>query len=209
MVRIKICGITTPADALLAAELGADAIGLNFYPGSPRSISEARAREILAALPPFVEPVGLFVNERFAHIHAVAGRLGLRTLQLHGEALEPLPQDGYRYVVAFRVRDESSLEQMTAYVVAQKPAAVLVDAHVSGSYGGTGQQAPWHLLEDYQTEVPLILAGGLTSDNVGEAVRRVHPCAVDVASGVESEPGVKDQDKMRRFIDAARLAATR
>src|SRR5579883_352127 len=116
MLRIKICGVTTPADAVLAARLGADAIGLNFYPRSPRCLSEERARAILAEMPAFVEPVGLFVNETFAHIASVAQRLGLRTLQLHGDQLAVLPGDAHRYVPAFAVRDARSLEQMDSYL---------------------------------------------------------------------------------------------
>ncbi len=209
MVRIKICGVTTPADAALAAQFGADAIGINFYPRSPRCVSEKQARAILAELPAFIEPVGLFVNETFAHIHAMAQRLALRTLQLHGDRLETLPRDGYRYVPAFAVRDAHSLEQIDAYVQScrregQLPAALLVDAHVAGAYGGTGQQAPWEMLESYRPTVPLIVAGGLTPANVAEAVRRLRPWAIDVASGVESSPGVKDPDKLRAFIEAAR-----
>jgi phosphoribosylanthranilate isomerase len=210
-LRIKICGITTPADAELAARLGADALGLNFYARSPRALGGEDARAILAVLPPFVEPVGLFVNEGFEHIHSAAKWLNLRTLQLHGDRLDVLPRDSYRYWTAFAVRDTGSLGQIDAYLEAcrrdgQLPAALLLDAHVAGIYGGSGQTAPWDLLADYRPAVPLILAGGLTPENVAVAVRRVRPYAVDVASGVESSPGVKDADKLRRFIDAARSA---
>jgi phosphoribosylanthranilate isomerase len=209
MLRIKICGVTTAADAEQAARLGADAVGLNFFARSPRFVSEGRAREIVAALPAFVEPVGLFVNEDFASIHAAAGRLALRTLQLHADRQALLPRDEYRYVIAFAVRDAASLGAIDAYLDSCRrdgrlPAALLLDAHVPGAYGGTGRTAPWDLLAGYRPGVPLILAGGLTPDNVGAAIRRVRPYAVDVASGVESSPGVKDTDKMRRFIDAAR-----
>jgi phosphoribosylanthranilate isomerase len=209
MVRIKICGITSVADAEIAARLGADAIGLNFYAGSPRCLSEERAQAILARLPPLVEPIGLFVNEPFAALHAVAQRLGLRTLQVHGARLEVLPAGPYRYIPAFAVRDAASLAALDAYVASCRehmPAAVLVDAHVPGAYGGTGRQAPWELLATYRAPAPLILAGGLTADNVAEAIRQVRPYGVDVASGVESSPGVKDAEKMRRFIEAVRLA---
>jgi phosphoribosylanthranilate isomerase len=209
--RIKICGVTTPADAELAARLGADAVGLNFYPRSPRALSEEMARAILAVLPPFVEAVGLFVNETLEQVHAAAQALNLRTLQLHGDRLAVLPRDGYRYLPAWAVRDAAGLAQLDAYLErcrheGQLPAAVLLDAHVPGAYGGTGQTAPWDLLADYRPAVPLILAGGLTPENVAQAVRRVRPWAVDVASGVESSPGVKDAEKMRRFIDAAHSA---
>lgn len=210
-MRIKICGITTPADAALACRLGADAVGLNFYAPSPRCLSEERARTILSVLAPFVEPVGLWVNEPFTTMHTAAQRLGLRTLQFYGAMLDVVPADGCRYVPSFSLRDAGTLGQIDAYLAAcgaagQLPAAILVDAHVAGAYGGTGQRAPWELLEDYRPAVPWILAGGLTPDNVAEAVRRLRPYAVDVASGVESRPGIKDPDKLRRFIDAARSA---
>jgi phosphoribosylanthranilate isomerase len=211
-MRVKICGVTTPADAELAARLGADAVGLNFYPGSPRCLSEERAAGIIAALPPFVEPIGLMVNTPFAAARTAAGRLGLRTMQIHGDDVDVVPGDGCRYVIAFALRDAAGLVVIDGYLTAcaeagQLPAALLIDAHVPGAYGGTGQMAPWELLQDYRPRVPLILAGGLTPENVAEAVRRVRPYAVDVASGVESSPGVKDSDKLRRFIDAAHQAS--
>lgn len=208
-VRVKICGVTTPADAALAAELGADAVGLNFYPRSPRYVDEATARAIVAALPPYVEPVGLFVNETIDHARDVARRLGLRTLQWHGDKLPTWPDAATRFIPAFPVRDAASLHAITAYLDRCReenrlPAAVLVDAHVAGSYGGTGQPAPWHLLADFRPGVPLLLAGGLNPDNVAAAVRAVRPFAVDVASGVESRPGVKDADRLRSFMEAVR-----
>lgn len=209
-VRIKICGITTPADATRAAELGADAIGLNFYPASPRYITEARAGDILAALPPFVEPVAVFVNEPPVRVHAYARGVGLTTVQLHGE-YEPAPHL-VRVIPAFPIVDAQSLVRIVRYLAAVRklhyrpPPAILVDAHVPGMHGGTGQTAPWHLLSGFDPGVPVILAGGLTPDNVAEAIRIVRPYAVDVASGVESAPGRKDAEKMRRFIDNARSA---
>lgn len=205
-MRIKICGVTTPADAELAACCGADAVGLNFYARSPRYLDPARARAVLAVLPPFVEPVGLFVNTSLDDVRAASSALGLRTLQLHGDVPPALPGDGFRYVVCFALRDAAGLAAIDRYLAAQRPAAILVDAHVAGAYGGTGQCAPWDLLEKYRPAVPLILAGGLTPDNVAAAIRRVRPYAVDVASGVESSPGIKDPERVRRFIDAARQA---
>src|SRR5438270_965290 len=210
MVRVKICGITTPADAALAAQLGADAIGLNFYPSSPRYITGAQASDILAALPPFVEPVALFVNESPVRAHACARDLGIATMQLHGDH-EPASHS-LRVIPAFPVRDTHSLVLIVRYLAALRslgsrvPPAILVDAHVPGMHGGTGQTAPWQLLANFDPGVPLILAGGLTPDNVAEAIRIVRPYAVDVASGVESAPGRKDAEKMRRFIENARAA---
>ena len=212
-LRVKICGVTTPADAALVAELGADAVGLNFYPRSPRCVTPEAAADVLGALPPFVEPVALFVEEPPL---VAAYRLGalprVRTVQWHGAEPEPADAWGGALIVAFPVRDAADLAKVTAYVErcrvrGRLPAAVLVDAHVAGLHGGTGRTAPWRLLADFRPGVPLILAGGLTPDNVAEAVRVVRPYAVDVASGVESAPGRKDAEKLRRFIAAARGAA--
>ena len=210
-VRIKICGITNPADAALTASLGADMIGLNFYAQSPRFINEAAARLIVQALPASVEPVALFVNESIIHAQRVAQLLNIWTVQLHGD-LDTTLAAGMRYIPAFPVRDTSSVRQITSCLErlasdGAVPHAILIDAHVPGKFGGTGQTAPWHLLADFQPGVPIILAGGLTPENVGEAIRIVRPWAVDVASGVESSPGKKDADKMRRFIEAARTAS--
>jgi phosphoribosylanthranilate isomerase len=210
-VRIKICGIINVTDAEQAASLGADAVGLNFYAKSPRCIDAAMARVILNVLPPFVEPVGLFVNEPLADAQRTAQALNLRTIQVHGDHHEILPAGHVRWIPAFSVEGAAGLQHITSYLEKLKsagalPAAILVDAHVPGRYGGTGQIAPWQLLADFNPGVPLILAGGLTPDNVADAIRIVRPYAVDVASGVESSPGKKDSDKMRRFIDAVRGA---
>ena len=207
-VRIKICGITNPADAQQAAALGADMIGLNFYAKSPRYIDETTVRSILQVLPTSVEPVALFVKEPMTQVERIVASLNIRTVQMHGDLSETLTP-GPRWIPAFAVRDGASLEKISAYLERLRstgvvPAAVLVDAHVPGQFGGTGQTAPWHLLASFQPGVPVMLAGGLTPDNVAEAIRIVRPYAVDVASGVESSPGKKDADKMRRFIDAVK-----
>ncbi len=216
-LRVKICGVTGPEEARRVAELGADALGLNFYPASPRYVDPSRVAAILHELPPFVEAVGLFVNVPLrAAVAALAPLPRVRCVQWHGESPEPpdaLDYHFYHFIPAFPVRDEASLAQITRYLdlcreVGRLPAAVLVDAHVAGQYGGTGQTAPWRLLASFRPGVPLVLAGGLTPDNVAEAVRLVRPYAVDVASGVESAPGVKDLDKVRRFLDRARAAAS-
>jgi phosphoribosylanthranilate isomerase len=209
-VRVKICGVTGEADALLAAELGADAVGLNFYPRSPRLVPAAVAARIVRALPPFVEPVALFVNEPLEAAFAAARALGaLRTVQWHGERPEACPDPSWRFIPAFQVRDADDLERVRRYLDDCRerdrlPAAVLIDGHVPGQYGGTGAAAPWRLLAEFRPDVPLILAGGLTPENVAEAVRLVRPYAVDVASGVEQSPGKKDPEKIRRFVDAVR-----
>jgi phosphoribosylanthranilate isomerase len=216
-LRIKICGITNAEDAVLAAELGADAVGLNFHPGSPRSIDLAKPPAILQELPLFTQAVGVFVNRRLQDIaHALQPLHRIRTIQWHGDAdqREVGAVAPFALIAAFSVRDASSLDAISRYLdgcraVGQMPAAILVDAHVPGQHGGTGQKAPWSLLADFRPGIPLILAGGLTPENVGEAVRIVRPYAVDVASGVEENPRRKDADKMQRFIANARDAQSK
>ena len=210
-VRIKICGITTADDAEAVGELGADFIGLNFYSRSPRYISQSRVADVLRAIPTSVEPVALFVNEPLGHVERSVRAIGIRTAQVHGGHME-IPRPAIRVIPAFPVRDKDSLNHITAYLAlldsahAALPAAILGDAHLSGMHGGTGQTAPWHLLAEFKPGVPLILAGGLTPENVAEAIRIVRPWGVDVASGVESAPGRKDPEKLRRFIENARAA---
>jgi phosphoribosylanthranilate isomerase len=210
-MKIKICGITTAADAAEAARRGADAIGLNFYEKSPRHVDPANVPEILRVLPPFVEPVGVYVGLRLGAMAEHASRLGLRSVQWHGDNADreagspPL----HRLIAAFAVRERSDLEAISRYLDACRqsgglPTAVLIDAQAPGQYGGTGKTAPWHLLADFRPDIPVILAGGLTPDNVAEAIRIVRPYGVDVASGVEARPGIKDADKVRRFIEKAR-----
>jgi phosphoribosylanthranilate isomerase len=207
--RIKICGITDPADAELAVSIGAAMIGVNFYVKSPRYVDDARAKSIVGAIPTTVEAVGVFVSEPWRNAAHFAALLGIHTVQMHGE-FGPIPQ-GVRAIPAFAMRGAESLQEIVAFLerhraIGVTPSAILIDAHVPGVYGGTGKTAPWQLLADFKPSVPLILAGGLTPDNVAEAIRIVKPLAVDVASGVESSPGKKDADKMRRFIDAVRGA---
>jgi phosphoribosylanthranilate isomerase len=214
-LRVKICGVTNEADARHAAVAGADAVGLNFYAGSPRHIDAATAGFILRELPPFVEAVGLFVNQPLRSAFEFLHPLGrVRTIQWHGDQRELSDCFPYHLIPAFPVRDAGSLLAIMRYLdtcrgLDRLPAAVLVDAHVPGQHGGTGQTAPWDLLASFQPGVPVILAGGLTPDNVAEAVRVVRPYAVDVASGVEHSPGHKDPDKVRRFIDRAKEAAAK
>jgi phosphoribosylanthranilate isomerase len=211
-VRVKICGITNRVDAEAAVRCGADALGFNFYARSPRYVSAETAAAIIRELPPFVEPVALFVNEPFDHMMSLARRLErVLTIQCHGDQIDPCPAGPMRFIPAFGVKNADSLTRITLFLErcrqeGRLPAALLIDAHVPGEYGGTGQKPPWELLAGFQPGVPLILAGGLTPDNVAEAIRLVEPYAVDVASGVENSPGQKDSDKMRRFIDNARGA---
>lgn len=213
-VRVKICGVTSVEDALLAADLGADAIGLNFYEKSARKVAPNTAANIAYLLQPFVDLVGVFVNVSWQQLSDFAGIFRLRTLQWHGDKpLELLAeqQESLRLVPAFRVASPGDLNLIQEYLRqatarAWRPPAILVDAQVPGQYGGTGVTAPWELLAEFKPTAPLILAGGLTPDNVAEAIRIVRPYAVDVASGVESSSGKKDADKMKRFIENARAA---
>jgi phosphoribosylanthranilate isomerase len=214
-LRIKICGITNASDGCQAAALGADAVGLNFYPASPRFVDPEAAAAILRALPPAMEVIGVFVNQMLSQICLAAEAMGrIRTVQWHGhntEVHDPFP---VRLVPAFSVVDRSDLESIRNYLdrceeAGFLPAAVLVDGHDPNQYGGTGRTVPWELLADFRPKVPLFLAGGLHADNVAEAIRLVRPYGVDVAGGVESTPGQKDIEKMRRFIGNAREAAAR
>ena len=206
VTRIKICGVTTVADAHFAAEAGADAVGLNFYPKSPRYLEPRQAAELLRGLPAFTAAVGVFVGMPMRQVCALAYQLGLRGVQTYDDAPpteDPFP---FAHIPAFRVKDRESLEGIRRYIAACRPTAVLVDSFVAGEMGGTGHRAPWELLAGFDPGVPLILAGGLTPDNVAEAVRTVRPWGVDVASGVESSPGRKDHDKIKRFVYAVRTA---
>lgn len=206
-IRVKICGITSPEDAQLAFDAGADAIGLNFFNQSPRYVSPERAAAIIRGLPPFLDTVGVFVQMRVRQACAVAYQLGLGGIQLFGELDDLEDSFPFRRIAAFRIQDRASLPNIEEYLRrAPRPAAVLVDAYVAGQWGGTGRTAPWEVIREFRPGVPLILAGGLTPDNVAEAIRQVRPAAVDVASGVESSPGRKDAELLRRFVAAAKSA---
>jgi phosphoribosylanthranilate isomerase len=212
---IKVCGITRAEDAQEAADLGADALGFNFYPPSPRYVAPAAAREIVRAVPASCEAVGVVVHAQRADLLELQGQVGrLHTFQCHGEPATPDDADSFQVIAAFQIPDAASLETVNQYLhhcrgCGRMPRAILVDGCVTGLYGGTGKAAPWELLADYRPGVPMILAGGLTPDNVAEAIRLVRPYGVDVAGGVEREPGRKDAEKMRRFIGKAREAAAK
>jgi phosphoribosylanthranilate isomerase len=201
--RIKICGITRTADAAAAARAGADAIGLVFYPPSPRYLSLERAREIRDALPPFVQSVALFVNPDAALVAQVIGRVHPAMLQFHGdEAPDFCAQFGLPYVKACRVKAEvSALEYLRPFSGA---AAWLFDSHVP-EYGGVGEGFDLSLLPVVK-EKPVVLSGGLSSKNVAQAIRRVRPWGVDVSTGVESAKGIKDAAKIAGFIAEVRNA---
>jgi phosphoribosylanthranilate isomerase len=197
MVKVKICGITNLEDALMAVEAGADALGFVFFRGSPRFISPEQAVAIIRNLPPFVQTVGLFVNEEEATVNRVADRCGLDLVQLHGEETpDYCDKISRRVIKAFRIKDAASLDGIENYRVA----ACLLDAWSPASHGGTGTTFNWDIAARVSSSQRIILAGGLTPDNVAEAVATVNPYAVDVSSGVESSPGIKDAALVSRFI---------
>ena len=203
MIRIKICGITNLEDARLAVGLGADALGFIFYPKSPRKVAPEAAREIIAQLPPLVLSVGVFVDEDAATVRDLAARVGLDWLQLHGqETPEYCRSLGRRVIKGFRIKDANSLADLAAYRGAAQ--ALLLDTYKTGQTGGTGESFDWRLAQDARPFGPIILAGGLTPDNVARAVAIAQPQAVDVASGVEAAPGKKDVEKLRAFFAGVR-----
>lgn len=201
-VRSKICGITRVEDALAAAAAGADAIGLVFYAKSPRAVSVVQAQQIIAALPPFVTTVGLFVDMPRAELQQILRLVPLDLLQFHGdESLAQCEGYGRPYIKALRVKAGDDI----AAQMAQYPSAcgILLDTFIEGVPGGTGLAFDWSLVPA-ELPKPVILAGGLTPDNVAAAIARVQPYAVDVSGGVEAAKGIKDIDKVRAFIRAAR-----
>jgi phosphoribosylanthranilate isomerase len=202
--RVKICGVTNVAEALAAAEAGADMIGLMFYEQSPRCITLQTALEISRALPPFVLRVGVFVNPAEELVLRALGDCNLSLLQFHGEETsEFCTQFGLMSMKAFRIRDAESLKELPNY----QTDAYLLDTYSPGARGGTGEKFNWDLaVEAQKFGKPVFLAGGLTPENVAEAVRKVRPFGVDVSSGVESSPGKKDHAKIRAFIVAVRAA---
>ena len=198
--KIKICGITNLDDALLAVDLGADALGFIFYPKSSRYVKVQEAANICNALPPFVAKVGVFVDELEYEIEKARHECLINALQFHGDEPPGFCQKfAAKSIKAIRVRGEESLRAAEEYDVD----ALLLDTYTDESRGGTGRTFDWSLAVRAKEflSAPIILSGGLTTANVQEAVRKVRPYAVDVASGVEREPGKKDPEKLRRFIE--------
>ncbi len=196
--RSKICGITRPEDGLLAASLGADAIGLVFYAPSPRSVSAQQAREVIAALPPFVTAVGLFVDADEAEVSAVLDEVPLDLLQFHGNEEEAYCSSfGRPYFKAIRMAD--GIDLGTEAERFSSASALLLDSYQKGVPGGTGHAFDWARIPEGLAK-PIILAGGLGPENVEEAIRTVRPYAVDVSSGVEAAKGIKDADKVIAFM---------
>ena len=204
-VRVKICGITSLSDGLAAAEAGADALGFVFCQESPRCISVGTAAGIIGQLPMEVVKAGVFVNAPEEQVFRAIKQCGLNLLQFHGdESPEYCLQFGLMSMKAFRMRDEQSLEALAAY----KTDAWLLDAYAPDKPGGTGATFNWDLaIAARKWGRPIFLAGGLTPDNVAQAVQRARPYAVDVSSGVETAPGKKDAAKVKEFIEAVRAAA--
>jgi phosphoribosylanthranilate isomerase len=205
--RVKICGITRAEDARLAVELGAAALGFNFYPPSPRYITAGSAAEIIRELPPLFTAVGIFADETdAARVARGARQAGVTAVQLHGPKFPAAGEigefGGLQIIRAVSVRDGFKPQEL----VTLKASAFLLDAHDSNLWGGTGKTFDWNLAREAKRYGTIILAGGLTPENVGEAIRQVQPFAVDVASGVESAPGVKDPAKLRAFFAAVQDA---
>lgn len=200
MTKIKICGIKTVQDALAAMNAGADMIGFNFYPKSPRYLEVSQCRDIMGVMRKYghMQYIGVFVNSPLEDIHATMDTLGLSFAQLHGdESIEMLNALEGKAFKAFRGEVDEKL------IVKNEP-AFLIDAMVKDAYGGTGMKADWSMASELAKSHKFLLAGGLTPENVGVAVKQVRPWGVDVASGVESSPGVKDEAKMIEFVKAVR-----
>jgi phosphoribosylanthranilate isomerase len=204
MLKIKICGITNLEDAEAAVQYGADALGFVFYQKSPRLITQEKAREIISSMPQPVNSVGVFVDEELSNIKEISTYAGLDIIQFHGS--EPSEKCNIidKYIKAFRIKDNSDLIQLSKY---KSASALLLDTYSPTVLGGTGQVFNWKIATEAKTYGNIILAGGLTPENIEEAIRVVQPYGVDVSSGVEgSEKGKKDHNKLRLFIERARNA---
>ncbi len=203
MVKVKICGITSATDALAAASAGADALGFNFYKPSPRYVEPEQALPIRLALPPFIASVGVFVDMDPPRVREIMQYCGLDYAQLHGRespiVLSRL--EDFRIIKAVRMRGEDDLLELERFSSAD---AFLLDTYVRGQPGGTGETFDWDLARAASNRAKVILAGGLTPENVAEAVERGRPFAVDVASGVEESPGRKSRELMMRFVREAK-----
>ena len=200
-VKVKICGMTSLKDTLLAVEGGADAVGFIFYKKSPRAVSAKTVKSIVSALPPFIETVGVFVNESAEKINRVAESCNLSAVQLHGDESPAFCKKIRRKVIkAVRVKGRESFDGLSSY----KVSAVLLDSHCEERQGGTGETFDWRLVSAGKKFAPVILAGGLDPSNVAHAIQKVKPYAVDVCSGVERTPGVKDPARLKAFIKAVK-----
>ena len=196
-IKVKICGMTQLKDALFAVEQGVDAVGFIFYKKSPRAVTMKTVREIITKLPPLVDTVGVFVNESAERVNKIADYCGLDLVQLHGEESPAFCRKIHRRVIkAFRVKDLQSIKQLEKFPVS----GFLLDTFSDDLHGGTGKTFDWNLALSAKKMGPVILAGGLTPRNILQAVRQVRPYGVDVCSGVEKSPGIKDLEKVRAFL---------
>jgi phosphoribosylanthranilate isomerase len=201
MVRIKICGITNIEDALLAVDLGTNALGFIFYKESKRYIEPDSALGIISNLPPFVTTVGIFVNQDLDEIINIRDKVGFDIFQLHGdESPSFCKQLGKNVIKTIRIEDNLNPKEIAPYPVH----AILFDSYSTKDFGGTGESFSWQILKDFDRSKTIILSGGLTPENVTQAIQIVNPYAVDVSSGVEDYPGKKNPEKLRRFIKAVK-----
>jgi phosphoribosylanthranilate isomerase len=208
MVKVKICGITNRDDAQAAVAAGADALGFVMYKKSPRWVDPPVAQAIIAELPPFVLPIGVFVNEEAHTVRKLMDECGLALAQLHGdEDASYCQQLGRPVLKALRLKDRGSFLALAEFKGRAGVRGFVVDAFSDQAYGGTGQTVDWTLAAEVARTVPILLAGGLTPSNVAEAIRLVRPYGVDVSSGVEDRPGKKDRVKVKSFVEAARLVS--
>ena len=206
--KIKICGITNAEDAAAAVDAGADALGFVFYRKSPRYIEPALARQIIMSLPPLVTPVGVFVSEEQQVVRNLMDDCGLAFAQLHGNESATYCQELGRPVLkALRVKDRSTFLALAEFRGRAGVRGFILDAFSDQAFGGTGQLIDWHLAAEVAKAAKILLAGGLTPDNVEKAIQAVQPYGVDVSSGVEREPGEKDHEKVRAFIRAVRVVS--
>jgi phosphoribosylanthranilate isomerase len=203
-VRLKICGITNEEDALAAARFGADALGFIFAP-SPRRISPERARQIIKVLPPLIQTVGVFVDEERDRVSSIVDICNLDIVQFHGnESVDYCKSFNLRVIKAGRLRAREDLQSLSKY--GEVVQALLLDSYVPDRVGGTGVTFDWELAVQAKRYGRIVLAGGLNPENVGSAINKVKPYGVDVSSGLEQSPGVKDHEKIRQFIAAVRQA---
>jgi phosphoribosylanthranilate isomerase len=205
-MKVKICGITNVEDAEVAVWAGADALGFVMYRKSPRFVEPAMARAIVAGLPPFVLPVGVFVNEEAERVRALMDECGFALAQLHGDESAQYCQNlGRLALKAIRLKDRGGFLALAEFHGRANVRGFLIDAFSDHAYGGTGKTVDWTLAQEAARSAPIILAGGLNPGNVAQAVQIVCPYGVDVSSGVEQRPGKKDPDKVKAFIQAVRL----
>ena len=206
--KVKICGITNAEDAAAAVEAGADALGFVFYRKSPRYIEPTLARQIIMSLPPLVIPVGVFVSEEQHVVRSIMDDCGLALAQLHGdESAIYCKELGRTILKALRVKDRSTFLALAEFRGRAGVRGFILDAFSDQAYGGTGQVIDWQLAAEVAKVASILLAGGLTPDNVEKAIQMVRPYGVDVSSGVERVPGKKDHEKVRAFIRAAKIVS--